>query len=503
MASRKIQLTPPPENGSPESYGLSKWLRRALKESEKARGNFKPRHIHDLRVALRRCRSVAMGLEQIDPSPAWPKMRKACKRLLEGMSDLRDIQVLHRWISRLGMSKTQAGLRLATALAEREHHARRQAKKKLNAFDSKQWRKWAHQLPKRARRIEPGSHAFQLITLDRLQEAWELHRRAMRSRSRTSYHHLRIGLKGIRYTVESFMPKLAASWGNDLKRLQDLLGDVHDLDVLWAALLKLRPSLKPTERRKWQKVIEFERGRRLATYRAKMTGPRARWSIWRGALPEGRALEQAQVEWLSVWASFLDPDPASSRRVTRLALQLFDGIQPLGFPVKLPERARELLEAAGIVRDVGRIEGDAGHQKSSFRLISRKTPPPGMNSEQIMIIARIARYHRGRLPVTLHDIWEGMPAGLQEGIVFLVAVLRLATAFGGQPKQPITRLKVLESANTLRIIAFGYLEEEPLASELASVRHLLENVLHRSISIQGSGAHESVAATAVRAAAAG
>ena len=47
------------------------------------------------------------------------------------------------------------------------------------------------------------------------------------------FHRLRITIKRFRYIVENFLPLQHAAWSDDLKHIQDLLGDVHDLDVLW------------------------------------------------------------------------------------------------------------------------------------------------------------------------------------------------------------------------------------------------------------------------------
>ena len=37
--------------------------------------------VHDLRVAIRRCRSVAAVMQEVDPDPAWRQMRGVPKRL--------------------------------------------------------------------------------------------------------------------------------------------------------------------------------------------------------------------------------------------------------------------------------------------------------------------------------------------------------------------------------------------------------------------------------------
>ncbi|MCI0455893.1 MAG: CHAD domain-containing protein [Gemmataceae bacterium] len=48
-----------------------------LKERKRARRRFSPAAVHDLRVALRRCRSMADGLQELQPHPKWRKMKKA------------------------------------------------------------------------------------------------------------------------------------------------------------------------------------------------------------------------------------------------------------------------------------------------------------------------------------------------------------------------------------------------------------------------------------------
>jgi CHAD domain-containing protein len=478
-----------------ESPQIAKWLERAIIELDEVRKHFKPDHVHDLRVVLRRCRSVAMGLEELDPSDAWPRLKKTAKKLLAGLGDLRDIQVMRRWIAKLGMGKSEAGIRLSAALDGRERIAVPLARKELKSADRKQWRKWASQLPERAERVPCGGPAAELLVLERWREAWELHRATLKSRSGVSYHRLRVGIKRFRDSVESFLPGRHARWGRELKKLQDLLGEIHDLDVLWAAMFHLRPPLGKTERAKWQRVIKSERGQRLAAYRAKMTGRKSRWQMWRAALPDGDALERARLDWLAVWATYLDPDPAHSKHVARLAVQLYDGILGAAVPVILPLRAWDLLEAAAILHDVGRAEGDRHHQKTSYRLIRERIPPPGWTPAEMETVACVARYHRGGLSRLQERSWAGIPGGEQEGILFLAGILRLATALASrgtsEGEGSISDVKVEQAAGVILIRATGYNGEEPLASKLAAARHLLESVLHHPIVIESGGAGRS------------
>jgi CHAD domain-containing protein len=485
-----------------ETPQIGKWLERAVVELDEVRKRFKPDHVHHLRVALRRCRSLAMGLEQLDPGDAWPRLKKASKRLLAGLGDLRDTQVMRDCVKKLGMEESAAGIRLSAVLDERERLAIHAAHKELDGADRKQWRKWAAQLPRRVEHVPCGGPAAELLVLERWCEAWELHRATLRSRSGLAYHRLRVGVKRMRDSVEIFLPGRHARWGKELKKLQDLLGEVHDLDVLSATIHRLRPRLARAESAKWRGVINSERGKRLAMYRAKTKGRKACWKVWRAMLPDGDALERARLDWLAVWASYLDPDPAHSKHVARLAVQLFSGILESTVPVILPLRARSLLEAAAILHDVGRAEGDHHHQKTSYRLIRERTPPPGWAPAEMETVGCIARYHRGGLSKLQEKSWAGIPGGRQEGILFLAGILRLAAACASRGASDdgvsVSDLKVKEAAGAIVVCAARYNGEEPLASKLAGARHLLESVIHRPIVIEpgDAGPVAEIAATA-------
>ena len=110
----------------------------------------------------------------------------------------------------------------------------------LYKFDRKQWWAWIDHLSTRANRLQPGSLVFRHLALECWEQARLLHRMVLRNRTKASYHRLRIGLKRFRYTVENFLPGLHGRWGEDLKQLQDFLGEIHDLDLLWATAVRLK-----------------------------------------------------------------------------------------------------------------------------------------------------------------------------------------------------------------------------------------------------------------------
>jgi CHAD domain-containing protein len=360
---------------APKKVGLALWMERVLEECDRAGMDLAADPVHDLRVALRRCRSLADGLLVMDPNPAWKEMKRAGKRLFSQLGELRDAQVIEEWVRRLGDPADPVTSALLQYLAGREAQLKQQAALALQEFDRKQWRRWITSLPRRAARMRLGSALFKHLALERWTEAHELHRRALRNRSQLAFHRLRIGLKRFRYIVENFLPEQHAAWSDDLKELQDLLGEVHDLDVLWATTLRIKALPDSDARARWRARIIEERTHRIEKYREKMLGQASLWQVWRAELPVGKQIESAALSRLKLWASFLDPDFKHSIHVARLALQLYDGLPSRLQPDSGPEDRRSILQVAALLHDVGRSKNEKGHHKATYNLIRRLTPP--------------------------------------------------------------------------------------------------------------------------------
>src|SRR5207302_9589141 len=143
-------------------------------------------------------------------------------------------------------------------------------------------------------------------------------------------HTLRIGIKRFRYIVENFLPEQQTAWSDDLKHMQDLLGEVHDLDVLWATALSCRVFPDEASRKSWHARIVEERAKRIDEYRQRTVSPESLWDMWRAALPRGKQIQAIATQRMKLWAKALDPDFAHSERVSRLVGELYDGLLAAG-----------------------------------------------------------------------------------------------------------------------------------------------------------------------------
>ncbi len=465
--------------------GLALWMARVLEECDRAGVDLAADPVHDLRVALRRCRSVADGLMALDPDPNWKQMKKAGKRLFSSLGELRDGHVMQEWVQRLGAVDDPVTTTLMQFLGNRELQFKLEAAKALQEFDRKQWRRWGVLLPRRATRLRPGSVLFKHLALEHWSNAYDLHRRALRNRSQVAFHSLRIGLKRFRYIVENFLPEQHAAWKDDLKQLQDLLGEVHDLDVLWATLLQVNSFPDEDARSRWHERVIEERANRIEQYRAKMLGAASLWQVWRAQLPHGKEIESIALRRLKQWASFLDPDFQHSQHVSHLALQLYDALpMPAGRGSSSREESRAILQVAAWLHGVGRSTKEKKPEKATYRLIQRLKPPLGWSAANLRLAGAVARYHRGALPRAGQKALQGLDLAQRQSVGHLSGILRLADAFNADRTGPVGRMEIAQKNGFIVIAVQGYSARDRNAQEVAAARHLIELVYRRPVMVK-------------------
>ena len=461
-------------------FGLSFWMERVLDEVDGARRNLDADRVHDLRVALRRCRSMAEGFIAIDRDKGWRFLFKEGRTLFKRLGRLRDVQVLEEWLGRLGEPEDPVSVAMLLHLGQTERELKREAVAALHTFNSAKWHRWIGQLQARARRMPMGGAAFQLSALQFWNEAYELHKHALRNRSAAAYHRLRIGIKKFRYTVENFLPLVHNEWGRDLKEIQDCLGETHDLFVFWQTSLRLRafPDLESKER--WRALIARETTKRIDCYKAKMVGRHSLWRVWRQGLPPQDRLPSMSLRRMETWASYHGINLVRARRVRRLALQLFNGLRRGNGPdIK---RRRSILHCAAILQELGRGKnGKDNHQGLPPGLPAS----PGFTAESLSVAAMVIRGQLGGLQGSGGADYSAPSEEQRRLVMELCSILRLARVLSSDSKRTIRILEVEPSDNSIVILASGYSAWGPLAEKVARARHLLECAWERPVIIKG------------------
>lgn len=111
-----------------------------------------------------------------------------------------------------------------------------------------------------------------------------------------------------------------------------------------------------------------------------------------------------------------------SRQDAWLAVCLFDLTIDLH---ELQDEYRDLLFCAGLLHDIGYVEGYWGHHKTAYRLIMG-ADFPGLAERDRHIVANVARYHRGAKPKLSHKGFAALDPDDREIVTVLGALLRLA-----------------------------------------------------------------------------
>jgi CHAD domain-containing protein len=281
-------------------------------------------------------------------------------------------------------------------------------------------------------------------------EQWIRHPEAV-----AEHHATRIAAKKLRYTMEIY----GALYRNGLKKhlarvkkVQEILGDIHDCDV-WidhvtqlilrerTLLRSSRVSQRPdtatlTSLRIFLHNRETER---MQLYRRfiRFWDSLARSGLWTdliGTLDSGRRVRYLppplppENEALAAVTAFAGEVPGiadHSRQVARLALGIYDSLAPLQGPGSLD---RLLLETAGLLHDIGLGEGRNGHSRRGALAVFTSEFLPFDLQERAIVSVAVA-CHRGRAdPESLPAYSLLQPENRNRALV-LAAILRIADGF--------------------------------------------------------------------------
>jgi exopolyphosphatase/guanosine-5'-triphosphate,3'-diphosphate pyrophosphatase len=110
---------------------------------------------------------------------------------------------------------------------------------------------------------------------------------------------------------------------------------------------------------------------------------------------------------------------------TDLALELFDATHRLH---RLGDEARDLLEAGGVLHNVGLFVSHSAHHKHSSYVIRNTDQLVGFTQHEIEIMALLARYHRKSTPSPRHPEYAALSAADQHLVRVLAGALRVGIA---------------------------------------------------------------------------
>jgi len=224
--------------------------------------------VHDLRVALRRARTMLEVARPLLGRFRADEVRRSLRDLQRTTGLLRDEEVLRELVGSLGVehpdvarwlqSRALRERRLRTGLARalrdgRLEHGRRLLSA-LVAFRVKPTRD--RKLLKFARRAVEDARR----DVD--------HHRAARADDVEELHRLRIAYKRLRYTVEAFADILPSDLGalaQPAARFQSKLGELHDADVAMASVRRSR-LLSDEARRDLLAALTTARAARMTAY---------------------------------------------------------------------------------------------------------------------------------------------------------------------------------------------------------------------------------------------
>ena len=175
-------------------------------------------------------------------------------------------------------------------------------------------------------------------------------------------------------------------------------------------------------------------------------------------------------------ARVMDEDPAHSEHVARLALELFDATAERH---GLGDDAREVLEAAALLCNVGLFLSHAQHHKHSYYVIRGTDRLAGFTDHEVERIALVARYHRKSEPRTKHPEFAALDEEERRLVRCLAGLLRVAIGLDRSHAGQVVGLRVKDLGDRIRVMASSA-EGADIGLEVyaaASRKDLLESAL--------------------------
>lgn len=137
-----------------------------------------------------------------------------------------------------------------------------------------------------------------------------------------------------------------------------------------------------------------------------------------------------------------------AEHATELALQLFDETQHLH---GLGDSDSEVLEAAGLLHNVGRFVANSAHHRHSYYLIRHSERLAGFTAGELELIALVARYHRKSAPRPTHRGFKALGRSDQHKVRLLAGMLRVGIGLDRTYRRAVECVHARLTGNTVTI----------------------------------------------------
>jgi CHAD domain-containing protein/CYTH domain-containing protein len=244
--------------------------------------------LHEFRVAVRRLRTALRTFRPWLEDSVRPRHEKELKRIARSTNEARDAEVQLVWLATkreaLVSKRQRAGYEFLVARFEERAHRRPDAARVAGRF-RRAAEKLERRLGKYERRVEAGADggatfAGVLASLvgDQVKTLSERMGAIRAPLDEEAVHRARVEGKRLRYLLEPLRgegPADATEVVGHLKRLQDVLGDLHDAHVLAAELREALVDAAGEQARRLHAAV-YRHGERDAAIRERLRGgPRA------------------------------------------------------------------------------------------------------------------------------------------------------------------------------------------------------------------------------------
>lgn len=136
-------------------------------------------------------------------------------------------------------------------------------------------------------------------------------------------------------------------------------------------------------------------------------------------------------------------------RVADLALQLFEGTRDRH---RLDPGYEELLEAAGLLCNVGLAISHDRHHLHSYYVIRNTDLLAGFTDHEIELIALVARYHRKSAPKSRHEEFARLDDDDKHVVRALAGMLRIAVGLDRTRESAVRGVRVDDDGSVVRVL---------------------------------------------------